>query len=319
MDFGATHEQIKLEWTNFATEVLKRNDKALYLKSPAGYTPFAVLLKQACFRLSGKRYRSQVSKIAVESIERWTGILLDAGIDLASYTSRELKIWTRDYKGSLDLEESVFRPSSCSAVAPLFGQVPSTSSIALQWRETLETYTLLQPPGAWPTDVFKTSIIPWKPDPDEKSEGTWKLRSAETLSSHTARDARVLSDDCDYALFDQFRKAEDDTGCIAMRVNRRKRVPYGRRTSSSQPPPMHRRLNAYHGVFKPGSRLWLPNFHLCPYDMQFRFDCILERSETFPNTPSFRDCMQGVSTSDECIQETSWWRYHSWQAAGDSL
>lgn len=311
MDFGASHERIKLEWTKFAVKVLQQNDEALCSKSPAGYTPFTILLKHACFRSSGRRYRSEVSKAVVESIERWTGILLEAGIDLLSYASKELKIWSRDYKRGLELDGSVY--SSLSAVAPMFARVPLASSMALRWRETLQVYTLVQPPGAWPTHEFKPSTVSWKPNLNEESEGTCQLKRVKTLSSREARDARALSEDCDYALIDQFHTAEDDSGCIAMSFNKKKRVPDRHRRYSSQPPPIHRRLEAYHGVFTPGPRFWLPHFHLCPYDMRFRFDCNLERSDSISTTPSLRDCVRGVSTSDECVQATSRWKGESWE------
>lgn len=115
------------------------------------------------------------------------------------------------------------------------------------------------------------------------------------LQSFTVTDALTVCNDGSELLARHLCQADDDYGIVAIRVNKRKGKPQMRSRSSSQHPAISRRLTAHEGVEGIQARSWLPNFHLCPYDMRLRFDCTFGRSEL-----SMQSYLRGVSRSPSC-------------------
>ncbi|KAI9148049.1 hypothetical protein HJFPF1_11870 [Paramyrothecium foliicola] len=215
--------------------------------------------------------RSRIKKVSA-TLQAWVEMARDAQVDLCAYGRREKQIW----EVTSIWNKSEYAPSTADLI---FGPTPAHWGLKLTHTESVHLYGLQTPPGSYPRDRRLPTQIAWHPSSEEESEGNWSRIGRKDMYS-TESNVRVYENPPDSDWFSPsfsilVDSTQDDAGIVALmqRDDSQRLVAAGR--SCSQPPLLRRRECDYYATQHSQTKHWLGAHHLCPFDSQWRFNCIL--------------------------------------------
>jgi hypothetical protein len=244
------------------------------------------------------------------SLRTWVGMIRDAGIDLLDYGGREKRAWEF-------LKAQNNECHRCVELTDLIiGQTPNLWGLKVRNRTSFPIYALQQIPGSYPAKRRLPHSITWYPTKKEESEGCWLKVTHKTLFSQE-RDLEDIPDREPQMFASLVEGVQDDSGPVMIMQYRATRMHNTRPRSCSQPPSLrHRGLDncSTHESYR---RPWLPNYHLCPFDYRWQFNCFLptsfEGTEKFFSRPAYlaelqsRNCITGNGGFCPSVQQSMQW------------
>lgn len=238
------------------------------------------------------------------SLRTWVGMIRDAGIDLLDYGGREKRAW--DFLKAQNNEHHHYLELTDLIIGP----TPASWGLKVRCKAYCPVYALQQIPGSYPAEPRLPHLIAWHPTEKEEPEGCWLQVTHKTFFSQAKDIEEILASEP--AMFTNLiDEVQDDLGSIMLMQYRATRMHSTKPRSCSQPPSLRRREFGHYSVYKSHRRPWLPEYHLCPSDFRWQFNCCprisLEGTEEF----QLRDCITGNGRFRSSVQESVKWRYHS--------
>lgn len=331
------------EWLDFGVSVLKngadplsitdrKNDEwTLYelgfrtvsSKGPEIWqtTPFLYCAAITYWSITGAT-KSTLAMI-LDRIRLWAKMIQQAGLNLNDYGASERSVWEslgiRDHTKFECETESRCQYTKVEQL--VYGSTPAEWSLKLHHVRLVPVYEIHPPPGAFIMEQRLPTTIIWSPTEDERNEGPWKITERKTIitQSWDLRDIVSQSREPFTELVDS---VQDDSGVVMLMQYRASRKRSYASRSYSQPPYTRHREVAYYSRQKSLGRIWLAAYHLCPFDSQWRFDCIREEDEKSFNqaglcdgaetqTYNVRNCVKGNSKGRLSVQESRSWQHGS--------
>lgn len=116
-DSDRRNEMIE-QWTAFSKELLKLGADPLALTQPDSFTPLELLSRYKRHDFGAMDWED--THHSVEGVRLWAEILLEAGIDLASYAVKQFEAWNY-----LQRKMPLWRSKNCIAIRPIFNRAPT--------------------------------------------------------------------------------------------------------------------------------------------------------------------------------------------------
>ncbi|KAF2228420.1 hypothetical protein EV356DRAFT_514199 [Viridothelium virens] len=262
----------------------------------------------------------------IHAIRLWTEMLERAGLKLSEYGARESTLWEALGVNCLSMSDSGDLDWSprIKVEQLVYGSKSVDWSLKISRFRKFPVFELCQMPGALPAHSYLPDKLIWLPTRNEDHEGCWAVAESKMLA-HEASDLREMVFNSGEPFTELVDKVQDDHSVIMQMQYRASYTRKPRKRANSQPPCLRRREVAYNEELWSHNRLWLPSFHLCPFDSKWNFGCVSFLDENYTSQEAFqentlrnvfhiRSCVNGVRGQCSSVQESDSWQRYSFLA-----